>query len=491
MNVSPETVKLIFGLKISQLRKKRDLSLAQLAKTSGLSVSYINEIEKGKKYPKTHKIMGLASALEVPYDELVSLKLGHQLNPITDLISSNFLNEVPFDFFGINPMSLIEMLANAPAKVSAFIKTVVDIGRNYNLSVEQFYFAVLRSYQELHLNFFPELEKFAADFLDEQEDGVNVDENYLTTLINLKFGVSITYFDEKDFPNLSRIRSVFREKKKNLLLNRNTSTEQRAFTIAREIGFLQMGLKERPLTSSWVEVKSFEEVFNNFKASYFAGAILINKSKLLEKITYLFGQPTWQPEAFQALLSEFSATPEMLLHRISNIISPELGISNFYFFRFEATQGEKDYRLTKEMHLSNNNEPHATQSEHYCRRWLAFKMIDEVAFQVKKGIYTKPIIDIQRSVYENNQRKYLLITLARPLNILKNTNESVTVGFEIDDNLNKKIRFLNDTKIPEKIVNHTCERCGIFDCQERVAAPKILQKERYLNQMKASIDSLI
>ena len=31
---------------------------------------------------------------------------------------------------------------------------------------------------------------------------------------------------------------------------------------------------------AFIKVKSFEEVLNNFKASYFAGAVLINRKKL-------------------------------------------------------------------------------------------------------------------------------------------------------------------------------------------------------------------
>ena len=42
---------------------------------TGLSKSYLNEIEKRKKYPKRDKIVLLSEALETTYDQLVSLKL--------------------------------------------------------------------------------------------------------------------------------------------------------------------------------------------------------------------------------------------------------------------------------------------------------------------------------------------------------------------------------------------------------------------------------
>ena len=278
MSLNTDHIRLIFGLKLKQLRQEKNLSLHDLASKSRISMSYINEIEKGKKYPKADKISALSEALEVDYDSLVSLKLSKKLEPISNLLKSNFLTEIPFDFFGIDPASLLEMLSDAPTKLSAFINTIIKIGRSYNMSVEQFYFAVLRSYQEMHNNYFPELEELAQNFLIENkiEKEFQMDEFFLGNLLFDKYGIQIEYFEEKQYPTLSSIRSVYLAKSKKILINKRISSDQRAFTLARELGFIYMNLKVRPLTSSWIEVKSFDEVFNNFQASYFAGAILIS-----------------------------------------------------------------------------------------------------------------------------------------------------------------------------------------------------------------------
>ena len=70
-----ENIRIIFGLKLKKLRSDKKLSLQQLSDMSGVSVSYMNEIENGKKYPKPDKITELAKALETTYDSLVSLKI--------------------------------------------------------------------------------------------------------------------------------------------------------------------------------------------------------------------------------------------------------------------------------------------------------------------------------------------------------------------------------------------------------------------------------
>ena len=110
-----ETIRLIFGLKLRQLRNDKKFSLAELSKKTGVSQSYLNEIEKGKKYPKTDKIILLSSALGVPYDKMVSLKLSKNLSPIAELLDSNILNELPLDLFGFEMSKVIELISNAPA----------------------------------------------------------------------------------------------------------------------------------------------------------------------------------------------------------------------------------------------------------------------------------------------------------------------------------------------------------------------------------------
>ena len=128
-----QVVRLIFGLKLRELRQERGLSPAELARACDMSISYLNEIEKGKKYPKADKILSLSKALEVRYDQLTSTTLPRRLEPIADLLQSQVLQEFPLQLYGLEPMQLFELIANAPAKMNAFISTIIEIARNYEL----------------------------------------------------------------------------------------------------------------------------------------------------------------------------------------------------------------------------------------------------------------------------------------------------------------------------------------------------------------------
>jgi Zn-dependent peptidase ImmA (M78 family) len=88
-------------------------------------------------------------------------------------------------------------------------------------------------------------------------------------------------------PRLEHFRSVLVMKRGSpptLVINPSLSERQRKFILAREIGYQVLGLKDRAMTSAPERVDSFEQVLNDFKASYFAGALLINRDRLIADI---------------------------------------------------------------------------------------------------------------------------------------------------------------------------------------------------------------
>ena len=106
-------IKTIFGLKMKQFRQKKSFSLQDLATITGVSKSYLNEIENGKKYPKHDKIAQLATALNCSYDDLVSTKLDKSLAPITEILQSDFFKENEMKSLSeINPDSIIHKLSH-------------------------------------------------------------------------------------------------------------------------------------------------------------------------------------------------------------------------------------------------------------------------------------------------------------------------------------------------------------------------------------------
>lgn len=496
MNFTEEdSIKLIFGLKIKQLRQAKELSQQELADAVGMAVSYINEIEKGKKYPKPDKINGLAKELGTTYENLVSLKVNKALAPAIEIINSPIFKEFPLDMFGIDSSKLLSMIVEAPIKVNAFINTLAEIARNYNLKQENFYFAALRSYQEMQNNYFEDIEKKVEEFIKEFDfdptPPINADQ--LISILEDKYKYIIDREEITNNPKLNGFRSILVPGEENrFYMNGNLNRTQRRFLLAKEIGFNYMKIKERSYTSSWVKVTTFEQVLNNFKASYFANALLINKGLFLTDLEAYFSKEKWDGEALVDLMLKYYVSPETFLHRLTNLLPEYFGLSSMFFLRFNDSETPNKYYLTKELHLSGKHNPHANQvNEHYCRRWISITMLQQTKQLSQSGNYIRPLAGIQRSQYVDSKNEYLCITLARPLNRKPHLSSSVTIGFLVNNDLKKRIKFWNDENIPLKQVNESCERCSLTDCEVRAAQPVIHKKKTETDTLEAELNAFM
>ena len=378
MMIEEEYIRLIFGLKLKQIRTEKNLSLFGLAKMTGLSKSYLNEIEKGKKYPKRDKIVLLSEALETTYDQLVSLKLDKNLAPIGEILQSRILKEIPLDVFGIKESDLIDIIAEAPVKVNAFISTLFEIAKHYNLTRESFFLAALRSYQEANNNYFEEIElqveKFAKAYSLDLNKRLN-SKDFEEILVE-EYGYTIENDELAQHKELNNLRSVFVPSSKTLLVSSETDDSQRMFIYAKEIAYNFLNITDRLFTFSWIKFDSFDQVLNNFIASYFAGALLIPRKSLVASLKTFFDKKTFSTNDFQMLMDGFTDSPETFYQRLTNVLPKDFNLKNLFFLRFSYKPERGDFQLTKELHITNLLEPHANErNEHYCRRWISLKTI--------------------------------------------------------------------------------------------------------------------
>ena len=486
MNNEGDFIKTVFGLKLKQYRQKKNWSLQDLANETGLSKSYINEIENGKKYPKHDKIITLSSVLGCTFDDLVSTKLDKSLMPFAEILQSDFFNEIPLELFGISRSNLISIISEAPKKVTAFINTLIEISQNYNLSKERFYFAVVRSFQELHDNYFPQIEAKANAFLAEnniistKEHSSSLFKQILTD----QYQYEIQAEDFSKYDTLINLRSLFIPEKKLLLLNQLLEDEQKTFILAKEIGYNVLDLKVRPNTYSWLDFTSFEQLLNNYFASYFAGCILIQKDHLTERITKYFQHSSWEAESFEALIDEFTNSPETFYYRLTNILPGEFGVKDLFYLCFTKKKNTDKIQIIKELHLNRQQAPHAkATNEHYCRRWIAIKNLKNLKVNEK-------LTAAQISHYKDSGLSYLVISTSQKNPFSDGTNRSYCLGILLNTHSLKKIKFAKSDKIKTENVGVTCETCSIIDCEVRQAPPLRLEKDLFNENMKKGIEKI-
>lgn len=458
-----------------------------------MSVSYLNEIEKGKKFPKAAKLKSLAKALEVPEQALTSGDLDKALAPVGQLLQSNFLNELPLDLFGIELAKVVDIIANAPARVGAFISTLLEISRSYALKEEKFYFSALRSYLELHHNYFEDIEEAVNRFctLYSVPENRPLTSKDLKALLEDRFKYKIEEDGLDKFPELLSLRAVFLPKGKRLLLNSQLNAVQRGFQFGKELGFQFLELKERAHTSSLLRSKVFEEVLNHSKATYFSVALHIPRDPFLAQMRAFFERSTWNGEAFLQIMQAYDATPEMFYHRLTNVLPRFFNMRKLFFMRVVHNPKEDHFEIDRELHLDRRHHPHGNAlSEHYCRRWVSLSLLKDLYQMQGQGMLVNTIVRAQRSTYIGTQDDYLCFTLARPSYPTPNKNVSVTLGLLVNEQTREQIKFLEDPAIQVRAVNNTCERCAVENCAERAVPPVVINRRDRLQQIESRLKEL-
>ena len=98
------------------------------------------------------------------------------------------------------------------------------------------------------------------------------------------------------------------------------------------------------------------------------------------------------------------------------------------------------FRLSKELHITQQQAPHANRNnEHYCRRWISLKTIQELESTEKTATF-----GLQISSYENSSNEYIVFSSATPDPFRKKLNRSVSIGLLLAPHLKKKLQFTKD-----------------------------------------------
>lgn len=483
-----DLIKLILGFKVKHLRLQKNVSYQELSKATGLSVSYLNDIEKGKKYPKPDKIQALAKAFNMDYDELVSTRADKKQKPVIDLLNSGFFKFFPLDEFGINPDKLIDVFSNSPDKISAFISTILKMVRSYQIEKEHFFRIALRSYQDMHDNYFPELEEAAKAFKNEVKLKSKVPYTYyqLEDLLRQQYDVMVDRVGLANNKKLVNFRSYFQAEKRVLYINQGLSEAQENFILAKEIGFQYLKMEERPHETLLNKEASFEKLLSNFKASYFAAALLMDSDELVKDVELIARSNEWKPTLISKLLQKYQVTPETLLQRFTNILPQYFNIKDLFFIRLKSTRDLIKYDITKELHLSQLHKPYHTElDEHLCHRWVSISTIKNIR-STKEDF----IVDAQISEYWQSDSSYFCISVAESGNQQGEGASSITLGLLINDGLKGTMNFIKDPKLRKKMVHTTCERCSISDCDNRVAPPTYTDKKLHEEELASELEKL-
>lgn len=500
-SVNEEKLRFILGFKLKNLRLEKGFSLKQAASRSGLSISYLSEIEKGKKYPKTEKLLSLAACYGTTYDDLVTAGEPDRHHPLEASIESGFFREFPFELFGLQAEDLFSLLTSAPDKAGALIRTFLEVGEMYDIRVDQFLFAALRAYQKMHNNYFPEIEVAVDTFLvDNPRLTRPLDHEALRRFLESEWRYQIDEDYLGGHSVLGGFRSVFLNgHRPKLFINPRLLPEQKAFIYAKEIGTQALGITRRTSTSSWIKVETFDQVLNNFRTSYFAGALLLGRSQTAAGLQGIFRSRHFRPEAWLGLMEQLKATPEIFFYRIGQLAYAEFGLENHYFMRLSSHEGKQSFDVTKLLNLSGLSLPRGlSANEHYCRKWGGMRLLRARGRQREIALpdlpaRSGPTIAAQRAILPSSNEEMFTFSISRTMQLSPSDDSCVILGFELDDAFKNAVPFWNDPNIPLEEVGITCERCPLpLDrCAERVAGAGMLDKLQRIEAFEEALADMV
>ena len=198
-----------------------------------MSKSYLNEIEK-EKYPKHDKILALADALDCNFDELVSIQLDKNLAPIGELMQKISLENFLWNFSESIKLTY-QYCKRSSQKVNAFINTLIEIAQTYNFDKDHFYLSVLRSFQELYNNYFPEIEEKAIEFKKYGLTTISI--QTLEDILKQESDYQIYYEDYEEQGQLKHLRSLYSADHKILSINQKLGEQQNYLSLQRKLDF--------------------------------------------------------------------------------------------------------------------------------------------------------------------------------------------------------------------------------------------------------------
>lgn len=475
--------RIIFGFRVRQLRLAAGLSYAELARKSGLSVSFLNEIEKGKKSPRPEKLADLARGLGYSVQKLTHIHTSPDPGALDALLKSNFLSELPLDLFGIDTAGLMRLLSHAPAKVNAFIVTLVELAQQHSLGTGHFYLSAMRAYQEQHRNYFPEIEEAARACRDTLLHGKErLDESILHRALLTEYGVRVVKSGLAPYPVLHHLRAVYIPRKKELWLHPGLTDHQITFQMAKELGFHYLKLQPRTTSAVPRYDLSFSQVLNNFKAGYFAVALQIDSQQFLETLSNALLTGTFRHQNMLSWMERFRVGPDVLFQRF-NVITGRWGLDHVFYHRVSLNNLEKKLFIDKELHISGANRRYAGRpGEHYCRRWLSSELVESLADRDDPG----PVTGQSVVQFDPSDEVWLCLGLAQRSPLSTHVYTGIMIGVMLDDASRERFAPIIDDRPPIHI-GLTCERCPLSDCEKRQSPPVILQRTQ---QQKIIRDTL-
>jgi len=446
------------GPKIKAFRRQLGLQANKFAEQLGISPTYLNLIEGGKRKIDGDLLIKISKELRVELSDLTSKSDINLENNISELLDDQLFEDLDIlgpevkDLVSTNPKiarALIKLGDNFKQKDHEIVNKVENIsGKIIDSRKASFPGEVISDFLQENKNYFPKLEDFANNIFDKVQK--NNRTRYIALCDYLKKEYSITVKDvipEEEKP----FSKIFNKAKKELLLSDYNSLETKklhaAAQIAQEgaINIITDYLSNFNFPSD--ESKRLTQV----ALLNYCGAAILMPYKLFhnecKKLKY----------DLELLQNTFATSFEQVAHRVTCLQDPKLPGIPFHMLRTDIAGN-----ISKRFSLSGIEIPRYGGA---CPRWNVY------------SAFTRPGV-IQAAVSKmTNGEKYVCIarTVEKGVGRYGQSKSILSIGLGCEAKYAKEFVYTENLDITDKKteipIGVSCRTCDRLDCSQRAFPP--------------------
>ena len=446
------------GPKIKAFRRQLGIQANKLSEQIGISASYLNLIESGKRNVDSNLIIKICSELRINVSDLTSKSDLNLENDISELLSDEIFEDLDIlgpevkDLVASNPKmakALIKLGDNFKQKDHDIVNKVENIsGKIIDSRRAAFPGEVIADFLQENKNYFPKLEEFANDIFKEVKQNNRTRYIALCEFLKRKYGVQVKDVIPEEGKPFSKI---YKEKEKVLLLSDYISLETKKLYAAAQIAHIGAKDQINFYLSNFKFPSNEAKELSRIALLNYCGAAILMPYELFHKECKNLKYD------LELLQNTFATSFEQVAHRVTCLQDPKLPGIPFHFLRVDVAGN-----ISKRLSLSGIEIPRYGGA---CPRWNVY------------SAFSRPGV-IQAAVSKmSNGEKYVCIarTVEKGVGRYGQKKSMLSIGLGCEAKYAKDFIYtenldLNDKK-SELPIGVSCRTCDRLDCSQRAFPP--------------------
>ena len=446
------------GPKIKAFRRQLGLQANKLSEELGISPSYLNLIESGKRKIDGDLLLKVCEKLKIELSDLTTKSDLNLANNISELLDDQLFEDLDIlgpevqDLVNTNPKiarALIKLGDNFKQKDHELINKVESLsGKIIDKRKASFPGEVISDFLQENKNYFPKLEDFANEVFNKVQKNNRTRYIALCEYLESEYSIKVKDVIPEEKKPFSKI---YNKNKKELLLSDYNSLETKKLHAAAQIA--QEGAMEE--INQYLLKFAFpsEESKRLTKVALlnYCGAAILMPYKLFhsecKKLKY----------DLELLQNTFATSFEQVAHRVTCLQDPKLPGIPFHMLRVDMAGN-----ISKRFSLSGIEIPRYGGA---CPRWNVY------------SAFTRPGV-IQAAVSKmTNGEKYVCIakTVEKGVGRFGQSKSILSIGLGCEAKYAKDFIYTENIDISDKKteipIGVSCRTCDRLDCSQRAFPP--------------------